>query len=39
MGEVNIEDWKEMNNLLVGNGNHSKGMTTERAGRLMTEMK
>lgn len=38
MGEVHPEDWKEVNNLLVGNGNHSKGVGTERPRTLILVM-
>lgn len=36
MGEVDLEDPKEMNNLLVGNEDHSQGVT-EKPGALIIE--
>lgn len=38
MGDVNLEHWKEMNNELVENVNHSKGVAIEKPWRVITEM-
>lgn len=37
MGEGDLEDWKERNSLLVGNGDRSQGAITAEPGRLILE--